>query len=390
MLRHEQGRRVTPAPLLKGTLEMNVPIESAHLEVTSRCNLRCKYCYNSVRLDMPDTDLSFESKKRLIEELIEAGCTTFVFSGGEPFSWPPFGDLLEWLDTCHPRISYRILTNGTLVTESIAKSLTSLKGAREIRLSIDGFSTKFSRGNGVYSRALRGALYLVQYGLKVGINTVLTKKNLDECQDFYHFLRDSGFDSWRIDTPFYCGAFIHNQKDLGIDNLDHLFAVYERLINESAKHYRDFRFAISRIWHTDVLKGKAFAAHELTEHPCAYHLHALTIRANGDVSFCPSWNRVFGNISNDGLASAWSNICNSDFGRLTIEALSSCKNCGYISFCGGGCRSDVVYSGNDLHAPDERTCKEMRYLFQNLVPRLPDGIQRIYRESIAGAEHGVA
>lgn len=365
---------------------MNNRIESAHIEVTSTCNLRCKYCYNANRLGAGNEDLSLRELKTLVDELVSFGCSTLVFSGGEPFNWKDFVPFIGWLDECHHSLRYRILTNGTLIDPAIAMQISSIKEVPEMRVSIDGFSHDIMRGKGSYNRALRGATLLVEAGLKVGINTVLTERNYKDCVSFYNFLRSIGVDSWRIDTPFYCGAFVHNQRELGINDSNTLFEIYKDLIILSREHYKDFRFAISRIWDTDVLQGRQFNTHLLTDHPCDYHRHALTFRANGDVSFCPSWNRTFGNIHNEDINSIWQRIQSSEFGGLRVQDLTLCRECKYVRFCGGGCRSDALYAGGTLRDPDLRTCNEMKWLFETLVDKLPSDVQTIYHRAILNEE----
>jgi MoaA/NifB/PqqE/SkfB family radical SAM enzyme len=57
-------------------------VRSIHLEVTGKCNLNCKYCYNSKfnEKKMIETEMSTEDVKRLIREASDMGCDNFKFS----------------------------------------------------------------------------------------------------------------------------------------------------------------------------------------------------------------------------------------------------------------------------------------------------------------------
>lgn len=65
-------------------------LNSFDLEITTRCNLRCKYCYLGTMTDIPRTDMSdevVEDVLQLARRVIEAKggqALTFHFYGGEP------------------------------------------------------------------------------------------------------------------------------------------------------------------------------------------------------------------------------------------------------------------------------------------------------------------
>ncbi|MCM8765336.1 MAG: radical SAM protein, partial [Candidatus Omnitrophica bacterium] len=57
---------------------------SAMLELTTRCNLKCQFCYVAER-EKKDKDLPEEKIFPIIDQLAEAGCLNLVILGGEPF-----------------------------------------------------------------------------------------------------------------------------------------------------------------------------------------------------------------------------------------------------------------------------------------------------------------
>ena len=59
-----------------------------HIEITGKCNLCCQYCYNSKfnEKEEVDNELTLEEIKTLLKQAAEIGCTTYIFSGGEPFA----------------------------------------------------------------------------------------------------------------------------------------------------------------------------------------------------------------------------------------------------------------------------------------------------------------
>lgn len=368
---------------------MNKPkLTSAHIEITSKCNLRCAYCYNGNNLSQGETDLTESELKRIVVSLLDCGVEHFVFSGGEPFACQHFLPFLSWLYDQAPEVDYRILSNGTLLTENIVSCVQKFKGMREIRISIDGFESEKTRGRGTFSKALNGAKIMVEANIYTGINTVLNKENVSRILEFYRFLKTTGVSIWRIDTPFLCGFAKNNFHEIELSKKI-IFPFLKELILENMKDAgKGMQLAVSRLWHSNILKhpGVKFAYHFLDNHPCDYHRHALTVRANGDISFCPSWNRIFGNVKNETIPSVWSRLHSSKFSQLKVADLDCAQNCQYIHFCGGGCRSDVDYTGAKLTTRDERTCQEMNFLFEEIIPLSPPEVRSVYEDALLSEE----
>ncbi|MDE5963917.1 MAG: radical SAM protein, partial [Eubacterium sp.] len=61
---------------------MSSPLD-AHFAVTTRCNMYCKGCYNTVRTD-GNTDINLNKAKRIIDNLAKLSVLSVSFGGGEP------------------------------------------------------------------------------------------------------------------------------------------------------------------------------------------------------------------------------------------------------------------------------------------------------------------
>lgn len=87
---------------------------SLEVELTNRCNLECRYCYNSSAQNCKTPDLPFDFVKRLISEAREAGIRQISWLGGEPLL---YHHLTEVLKAAHLNGIENILyTNGSLLT----------------------------------------------------------------------------------------------------------------------------------------------------------------------------------------------------------------------------------------------------------------------------------
>src|SRR5262249_46771329 len=93
----------------------------AFVEVTNRCNLRCKHCYVSSGVARPN-EMPTEMILRTLDELGEMGALQVFLTGGELFSHRDAVTIINHART-KPFIT-QIVTNGTLLTEEKLAAIT--------------------------------------------------------------------------------------------------------------------------------------------------------------------------------------------------------------------------------------------------------------------------
>ena len=77
--------------LISQAIEMALPV-SIHWDLTWRCDHKCVHCYLT---DREQPELSYDECVRILDELVEAGTLTLLFSGGDPFLRPDAIDILR-------------------------------------------------------------------------------------------------------------------------------------------------------------------------------------------------------------------------------------------------------------------------------------------------------
>ena len=149
--------------------------DTAFIELTRRCNLRCKHCLNNSGKELGEL-LSDDEIKKLIINLSKAGLQEIRFTGGEPLLHKSIFDFIKLCTDCGMRAS--IGTNGTLVSKEIASQLKSV-GLKYAVVSIDGTESAHDniRGSGNYKKAFDGIKNLQDVGIRIRINSVLMKNN---------------------------------------------------------------------------------------------------------------------------------------------------------------------------------------------------------------------
>lgn len=148
------------------------------LEVSRKCNLRCKHCLNNSGTNMLN-EMSQEELKKVVNDLALCGVQEIRFTGGEPLLYKGIYELLKL--SSDKGIYTVIGTNGTLITKEVAKKLKDA-GLMKAVISIDGFSkmNDFIRGEGNYDKAMHGLENLMEQGIDVRVNSVLMKSNMDD------------------------------------------------------------------------------------------------------------------------------------------------------------------------------------------------------------------
>ena len=334
-----------------------------HFEMTNKCNLRCKHCYNINYLNSNNTDLTTEEVKKIIDKSIELGCKDIGFSGGEPFMREDFFEILEYVK----KYPVHVLTNGLLLDHDNIKKLNKINNLIiEFRISLDGLEKHKKLRNVDYKTVLTNVKELLKNDYVVTINTMITNYNLDELEKMYELFKEIKIDRWRLDFVFSSGNAAIN--DFNFKNKMKLFDVIKHLITRYIQERPDFILDINKVFRSSFLNGYKQIYYNLESKPCEYQ-GSLTIRPNGDVSFCPSMNKVYGNILHNDI----NDIINTDgwkeFSNIKVKHLNDkCKQCEYMRYCGGGCRADGYYETGSLYGINDFTCELVKFYVDEIIP----------------------
>ncbi|MDD5192966.1 MAG: radical SAM/SPASM domain-containing protein [Candidatus Nanoarchaeia archaeon] len=157
---------------------------------TQKCNLTCKGCYASSKYNAPT--LPYDIIDKIAGEIHdEWGSRFMTITGGEPLMYNSNGKTLFDLWEKYNDMFFLFYTNGTLITEEVAKKLAKL-GNVTPAISIEGYEkeTDERRGKGVYEKMLNSVKNLKKAGVPFGISVTATSKNFDILKDdkFYDFV----------------------------------------------------------------------------------------------------------------------------------------------------------------------------------------------------------
>ena len=156
---------------------MSDKIQTLWIEVTTRCNLKCEWCYNQYRND--GKDMSFELFKEYLRSAIDIGIKNVVIVGGEPFLWPHIQDAIKLISTLS--ISSTIITNGTVMVEKDVQMITDNIG---LLISIKSTHPSFmiKHAGGYYDLSEKISL-INRLGIKYSINIMISSLNTENIVD---------------------------------------------------------------------------------------------------------------------------------------------------------------------------------------------------------------
>lgn len=329
-------------------------------EVTPRCNHACDHCYNVWRLDedYPRGELDNAATEGLLAKLIkEARPENISFTGGEPLLRADLVRLVRFVTSRN--VSVNVLTNGTLLTEELAKDLIAA-GVSLFEIPIlaadRAVHNAMVKSDG-FDRAVEAVANIKLHRGRVVTVFVITKKNLGELAEMLKLSFALGVDGVMVNR-FNPGGEGARQIDELLPDLEQLaeaFAVADRLAEE-------YKLSISTPIPMPPCVFDQTPYQHLRFHFCAagtanayYALDAL-----GNVRMCNHTSLILGNMLKERFGAIVSKKRTAPF----IDAIPDvCRGCKIAKDCQGGCKASAQVCGGCLDKLDpfmERNAARMR------------------------------
>lgn len=341
---------------------------SVDIEVTSRCNLSCRYCSHFSSSGDVGKDLSLEEWSEFFEELNQATVTSVCISGGEPFFRTDLKEIIAGI--VKNRMRFSVLSNGTLITRGMAEYLASTGRCDSVQVSIDGsvpITHDSFRGKGTFFKAIQGIKNLKKHGIPVTVRVTVHRQNVLDLEAIAKLLlEDIGLPSFSTNAASYLGLCRKNsemvqltgeERTLAMEKLLILTQKYDGRISASAGP-----LAEARMW-LEMERARAEGAEQpegkgcLTG--CGGVLQTLAVRADGAMVPCNQLPHMeMGRINSDSLEEVWQihpllrKI--RERRNIPLSGFEFCQGCEYINFCTGNCPAlaYTLYGEENHPSPD--------------------------------------
>lgn len=338
-------------------------LQILEIEVTNRCNLRCKHCY--VEKDVP-CDLPKKKVLEIIDEANEMGVNRLIFTGGEPLLYKEIFEVASYAKKVG--IPQAILfTNGLLIKDEICERIS--KCFDHVQLSIDVPPGHPPSLRTPYSNIIKEKILLLKsYNIKVSLMATLHKSLLPKIEEIVRFARSFG-----VKVGF---NRLHNisrsnelkKEELGPKEIKEALEKIQRL----KKLYKNIGCSDPMMIFVDKKRllhlSERYMEKKGIVGGCMAGIAVGYISSTGDLYPCPFVKVSSGNIFEDSLKDIWYNskVLNKFRDRGNI---SGCKDCKFLYLC-GGCRAEALIKG-DLFGKDPTCIKDLCHWVREYETTLP-------------------
>ncbi len=265
------------------------------VEVTERCNLRCRHCYLG---EAGAGEMGLDTFRTVAGSFAEMGGLRLIVTGGEPLLHPDF----ERINEAVAGLSCRsvLATNGTLLSDKVAAGLNF----HEVQISLDGTGDSHDalRGEGSFEAALAGCRTVRDAGLNLSIATMIHSRNLGILPEMKSLVRQLDAVAWALDIPVETGRLADNAGFLPNP--------------AEAVPFLDLSF------------GEG-VHEEGGSSGCGAHLACVDVE--GSLLKCGYYRDLSGGPALPDLRSAWHAVPRTGIPK-------SCSGCSVVTDCAGGCR----------------------------------------------------
>ena len=343
--------------------------EGLTIEITRRCNLRCRHCYLAAGEANPD-ELTCAEIIDLISQARDLGATFANLSGGEPLLHQNCFTLLEHIAATG--LLSIIGTNATLITADVASRLADLPVF--VQVSLDGISSETHdamRGPGAFGRTMLGMDHLLRVGMaeRVSLAFTATAGNVQDAAGLIELALAEGLRGVVFTSLLAGGNASDHSDELKLSSTQ-AFAYWD-LISAAAG---DLAGQLS-ILHQGIYMSLAEPG--VSKVLCSIGTN-LRVDSEGNVYPCQCFvgglDYRLGNLRQQPLAqmvhgTRLQEIKRSRYER--IEMIDRCRECDWRHYCGAGCMGQAYHKqGTILATPDcDIRHRWVRRLFEQQLTR---------------------
>lgn len=311
-----------------------------YLELTSACNLNCRYCF----VKKTNREIPIKVIYEILNDFIGMGGKQITLSGGEPSLYSELDSVLEFISASD--LNAAIITNGYMVHKSLLDKL--MNSGIGICISLDGTTSQINdayRGKGAFEHAINTLSYLQHYE-KVAVSLTPTPKNINDLENVLQFCKQNNVSTFHLSLPEIRqkGEYIYKSfllDDNNIQNLVHF--VYKMLLTKEI----NFDVTDQGNFRRCILFQKVNLDNIVSE----LLGNTLKIQSDGEVFLSSLTDDPFFSIGNiyakrffDIYQNYDYNLSDSFSKSLRNRYLGKCVDCTYLDSCYGG----IVYSRESL------------------------------------------
>ncbi len=332
------------------TAAMNNRLMTVHWELTYKCNTRCTHCYavkpGDRGFEAPSPELSTRECFDVIDQLHEEGALQIVFSGGEVLVRPDFFEIARYARS--KQFLLRILTNGTLVTETVADKIAGLR-PMSVEISVYGAEAGAHDGitlkPGSFRKVVRAFRLLRERNVRTVMKVPVMGENFRQVPAMRRLAQEVGAGGFRTDSIIVSktnGDTMPGQHRLADDEL------------------------------MDFLRAELTPDHEpkvvgADDKHCFSGMHTMAINPYGEVAPCiQTQQHSAGDLRREPLHEIWRSATSLEQMRsIDVSSFPICSTCELKGVC-GRCPGATEIEYGEMLAPNPEACRQSYARYQVL------------------------
>jgi uncharacterized protein len=379
------------------------------LEVTQRCNFRCRYCRYTydVNRSCRGRDMTWQTALNAIDVYMahsgDADRRSISFWGGEPLlGFPLIRRIVEHMKSEYPgeHVNYNFTTNASLIAEKIAQFL--IDNDFSLLVSLDGPQHIHDRyrinaaGKGTFNKTVEGLQKILRknehyYNTNVSFNCVLTP--LTDFSEVFSFfstneLTKGGNVQISMASSFE-NFFYQKYGTYTTQQQSYLREIYK---DAAIRGELESNVMIRRIYERAMLKIATRSRCELKDQVapngcCAPLMKKMQVTVDGNIHLCErgTYYNPVGNVNGCGID--YSSVLNL-VREYTDNSLKECQHCWAVRMC-TACYKDFIRDHKWYGATRNVRCENIRRflldylrLYSHILEKSPRAFEYIKKISI--------
>lgn len=322
------------------------------LNITSKCNLKCSYCYYNSGYDIyQKSDLSSDVWLDIIDQIHGINKDAIItVSGGEPFLSDNLFNILDRLD--YLKLRTRIYTNGTVIRDAEIERIISYDNIDYVQVSLDSVVAE----ENIRTRTvdpffvMKSIERLQSRDIPVVVSCTITRFNSNSLSEFVNYCKSNDL-KYRFVNLFPASGRAKDQfASLRTDQQE--LAGKISALDLPGNHNVNVTKGYKRLHKKTVCGlGKLLSiSDDATVYPCN-HLYMKEFE-----------------MGNAALESLSDIVFDSDrfINSVPVDTMTPCKGCPVRYLCGGSCRATAYHEKGrmDVNTYD---CEDLKSIILNTL-----------------------
>ena len=331
--------------------------------LTNQCNFSCRYCF----VEKKNKNLSIKNIKVMVTNIMNSAkknrlkSIDFVLAGGEPLlKLKEIKKMAAEIKKIGKKIlipyKIAIITNGSLLTENIAKYFK--KNKIRVSISLDGVANYhnntrvFPDGRGTYKFVHKGIKIAKKFKILDNVNVVITSKNIEHLPDLAKFLLKNQI---LFAFSLYKRTEVYSKTSLSPEKLipptEKLIKYFKRTINIIYNYYKNNNYVYSPLKANILLEGLSHKLAATPGHFCSAGYGYCSVNTDGLITMCPDINYVVSNIESNQIVDDVLNNSKFILSKYSFQKVKPCFNCQWKYICKNFCLADRIKYNSSLNKP---------------------------------------